>query len=267
MIPPGGPAGSAGRSVDDAVDNTADEAWLRTRLVAALSATDAGLLLDLDGTLVLSEETHRRAYRRYFASRGWSVDDAVLAQFSGRRAQEVFPTLDGPWRGEDPVALTTAVLTTLAELVDAGERPVEVPGAARALAAASRGGVPMAVVTSARRTWADRVLEALGAPRGLHLVTAEDCEHGKPDPEPYRRGAQTLGLGAGRLVALEDAPAGVRSARAAGVGLVVGVTTSLGPAPLLGAGAHACAPDLRLLAEVLETRRPQPGPADRRRPL
>lgn len=224
---------------------------LRARLVAALTGPGAGLLLDLDGTLVLSEETHRRAYRRYFASRGWTVDDATLARFSGRRAQEVFPTLDGPWRGEDPVALTTAVLATLAAMVDDGERPVEVPGAGRALAAAARAGLPTVVVTSARREWTAGVLEALGAPNGLRLVTAEDCARGKPDPEPYRHGAEALGLPPAGLVAFEDAPAGVASARAAGVGLVVGVTTSLSADALVAAGAHACAPDLRELAVVL----------------
>lgn len=240
-------------------DQAAGAGDLRDRLAAALSAPGAGLLLDLDGTLVLSEETHRRAYRRYFATRGWTVDDAVLAQFSGRRAHEVFPTLDGPWRGEDPVSLTTAVLATLAEMVAEGERPVEVPGASRVLAAAARAGLPTAVVTSARREWTARVLEALVAPADLRLVTAEDCAHGKPDPEPYCRGAEALGLAAPGLVAFEDAPAGVTSALAAGVGLVVGVTTSVPAGALLAAGARACGPDLQTLAHALEDLRPQPA--------
>lgn len=254
---------------------------LRARLAAALSVPGAGLLLDLDGTLVLSEELHRRAYRRTFAARGWAVDDDVLARFSGRRADEVFPTLDGPWRGEDPVALTKAVLATLAAMVADGERPAQVPGAARALAAAARAEIPTAVVTSARREWTSGVLDALGAPDGVRLVTAEDCARGKPDPEPYRRGAEALGLPPGGLVAFEDTPAGVTSARAAGVGLVVGVTTSLPAGPLLAAGAQACTPDLLALAAVLEASAaattgsgssptelpPQPPPGGRRRPL
>ena len=242
-------------------------AGLQARLATALIGPGAGLLLDLDGTLVLSEETHRRAYRRYFASRGWTVDDATIARFSGRRAQEVFPAVDGPWRGEDPVALTTAVLATLAEMVAEGERPVEVPGARRALAAAAWAGLPTAVVTSARREWTARVLEALRVPDGVRLVTAEDCERGKPDPEPYRRGAAALGLAPAGLVAFEDAPAGVASARAAGVGLVVGVTTSLPADALLAAGAHACAADLGALAAALTDLRPQARPEAPRRPL
>jgi sugar-phosphatase len=165
------------------------------------------------------------------------------------------------------VALTTAVLATLAEMVAEGERPAEVPGAGRVLAAAARAGLPTAVVTSARREWTARVLEALGAPADLRLVTAEDCARGKPDPEPYRRGAEALkggshGLPAAGLVAFEDAPAGVASASGAGVGLVVGVTTSLTAEELLAAGAHGCVPDLQMLAGVLEDLRPQPPARD-----
>ena len=121
-----------------------------------------------------------------------------------------------------------------------------------------RAGLPTAVVTSARRTWTAGVLEALGAPDGLRLVTAEDTVRGKPDPEPYRRGAEALGLPPAGLVAFEDAPAGVSSARAAGVGLVVGVTTSLGAQALLAAGADACVADLNVLAQTLDDLRPQP---------
>lgn len=225
---------------------------LERLLRARLSAPGAGLLLDLDGTLALSEPMHRRAYRRYFASRGWSVDDALLGAFAGRRAHEVFPVLDGPWRGEDPHALTSEVLAVLARMVAEGERPVEVPGAGRVLSAAVRAGLPAAVVTSARRDWADGVLAGLGAPADLPWVTAEDCTRGKPDPEPYRRGAAAIGLAARRLVAVEDAPAGIASAVAAGVGLVVGVTTSMEADVLRQAGAHGCVADLGTLAEVVE---------------
>lgn len=212
----------------------------------------AGLLVDLDGTLVLTEETHQQAYHSYFASRGWSVPDDVVREFSGRRGHEVFAALDGPWRGEDPVALAGAVIEALGRLVAAGARPAPVPGAAETLATARRLGLPTAVVTSAGRPWTAVVLETLGpAAAAVPRVTAEDCTHGKPDPEPYRRGAALLRLPADRLVALEDTPAGVASARAAGVGRVLGVTTTRAAELLLAAGADACVPDLRPVADAV----------------
>jgi beta-phosphoglucomutase-like phosphatase (HAD superfamily) len=68
------------------------------------------LLLDLDGTLVDSEPLHRARYRTWFAHRGWAYDDSVAAQFTGRRADDVFRTVDGPWNGEDPDALLAEIV-------------------------------------------------------------------------------------------------------------------------------------------------------------
>lgn len=156
-----------------------------------LAKQGAGLLLDLDGTLVDSESVHRDAYRRYFAERGWQVQDQVLVQFSGRRAPEVFATLAGPWSGEDPVELTEGVLDALAASRVA---PAPVAGAVRLIEACTRTGLPVAVVTSARRWWARAALDqfAVGEDpmmvEGMRMVTSEDCECGKPDPQPYRLG-------------------------------------------------------------------------------
>jgi len=207
----------------------------------------AGLLLDLDGTLVDSEPVHRGAYREYFEGRGWQVPDEVIGEFSGRRAPEVFANLEGPWSGEDPLALTDGVLQALRRTT---VRPAPVPGAREVIAACAATGLPVAVVTSARRWWVTLALTLLGAgDEGVLMVTAEDCASGKPDPEPFRRGADLLGLRPSALVAAEDSPAGIASARRAGVGHVIGITTTWPVDALLAAGAHTAAPDLAALAD------------------
>jgi mannitol-1-/sugar-/sorbitol-6-phosphatase len=71
----------------------------------------AALLLDLDGTLVDSEAIHRRGYAAFFAHRGWDVPD--LSVFTGRRAEDVFATVPGPWTGLDPQALHAEALKPL----------------------------------------------------------------------------------------------------------------------------------------------------------
>ncbi len=228
---------------------------------ARLSRPGAGLLLDLDGTLVDSEPVHQEAFRLYFADRSWDVPDDVVRQFAGRRAHEVFPTLDGPWQGEDPHALTAGVIAATER---ATVEPVPVPGAADLLAACERVGLPVAIVTSAHRGWVAEVVRMLGAdPDAVAMVTAEDCTHGKPDPEPYRRGAQRLGLAPADLVAAEDTPAGIASARSAGVGRLIGMTTSQPADILRQAGAHETAADLRVLAQAVAAlgRAAQPGAA------
>ncbi|WP_193312900.1 HAD family hydrolase [Georgenia subflava] len=215
---------------------------LTARLDAALRAPGAALLLDLDGTLVDSEPTHRAAFQTYFARRGWDVTDQMLHAFAGRRGAEVFASVEGPWTGEDPMTLAHEVIACL----DVGRYPAApVPGAAESVAGWRGAGVPVAVVTSATEAWATAALELLGvADLGVALVTAELVEVGKPDPAPYRLGAEVLGVDAAACVAAEDTPAGLAAARGAGVGLVLGVSTSHDDETLRRAGAHAVVPDL-----------------------
>lgn len=218
-------------------------------LAARLAGPEAGLLVDLDGTLVLTEAANQQAYRLYFASRSWEVHDDVVRAFAGRRAHEVFASTAGPWGDEDPERLRQDVLDLLATL---DVRPEAVPGAARLLTGCVSRGVPVAVVTSAGRDWTMAALEWLEVdPTGIGLVTAEDCASGKPDPEPFRRGAQLLGLDPAGLAAVEDTPAGIVSARQAGVGLVIGVTTGHPSEHLRAAGADQTVPDLTELADAV----------------
>jgi sugar-phosphatase len=108
-------------------------------------------------------------------------------------------------------------------------------------------GVPVAVVTSAGPAWADEVLGAvLGIRDRVHvLVTAEDVTTGKPAPEGYVRGCELLGLAPARCAGVEDSASGIRALLSAGVGRVVGITTTSSTADLLAAGAHRTLADLR----------------------
>jgi sugar-phosphatase len=84
-------------------------------------------------------------------------------------------------------------------------------------------GARWAVVTSGNRILARARLSAAGIAPPEVLITADDVSNGKPDPEGYLAAADRIGTAAGRTVVFEDADSGVRAARAAGVGTVVGV--------------------------------------------
>ena len=207
----------------------------------------AALLLDLDGTLVDSEPLQREGYRRYFASRDWPLPD--LSLFTGRRAEDVLPTLAGPWQGHDPLEIARAVSAH----VPTDVLPGEVAGAVDLVRAAARSGVRVAIVTSAGPAWVSRA-----AGDGLDLldavdvvVTADDVVDGKPDPTGFRLACERLGVDPADTVAAEDSVAGIRAAVAAGVGHVVGVTTSRPAEELRDAGAHATYADLRPVAALL----------------
>jgi mannitol-1-/sugar-/sorbitol-6-phosphatase len=205
----------------------------------------AGLLLDLDGTLVLSEEVHRLTWRHFFDSCGADVDDDQYERhFKGRRATDVLAAVPGPWTGRDLAAISaemTAHARTLGSSVD------PVPGAAALVRRAADVGVPVAVVTSAGTGWAGQVLgEVLGVRNRVDaLVTADDVATGKPSPEGYLRACALLRLAPGRCAGVEDSASGIGALLAAGAGTVVGITTTSPADDLLAAGAHRTVADLR----------------------
>jgi len=73
-----------------------------------------------------------------------------------------------------------------------------------------------AIVTSATRRLLLARLKAAGLPVPERIISAEMVERGKPDPEPYRRGAELLGFRPDECVVVEDAPSGVGAGKAAG---------------------------------------------------
>ena len=76
------------------------------------------------------------------------------------------------------------------------------------------------VVTSGTRLLASARLRFCGLPVPKVLVTAEDVSHGKPHPEPYLKGAERMRFRPAECLVIEDAPAGIQSARTAGMKVI-----------------------------------------------
>ena len=91
-----------------------------------------------------------------------------------------------------------------------------------------------AIVTSATRRLLLGRLEAAGLPIPERIISGDMVERGKPDPEPYRRGAELLGLRPEDCIVVEDAPSGVGAGVAAGC-RVLGVLGTHSLAELQGA--------------------------------
>ena len=176
----------------------------------------SAILFDLDGVLVDSTRAVDREWREWARRKG--VDgDAVMAIAHGVRTVEVIrrvaPHLDAE-------AEASAI-----ENHEAGDqRGVTVmPGAADLVRSIPEGR--WGVVTSGSRLLATNRLRHCGLPVPEVLVTADDVTHGKPHPEPYLKGAERLGFSPADCLVIEDAPAGIQSARAGGM-KVVGITST-----------------------------------------
>lgn len=166
----------------------------------------AAVLFDLDGTLVDSIGAVERSWTTWSGERG--IDGAVLARFHGMPARSAITQLVAPEEVE-------ASFRRLEDLEVADLQGVHaLPGAAQALAELGPGQA--AIVTSGtRRLYAARIA-ASGLAAPTVTVTASDITRGKPDPEPYRLGADLLGVDPADCLVVEDAPSGLVSGRAAG---------------------------------------------------
>jgi mannitol-1-/sugar-/sorbitol-6-phosphatase len=184
------------------------------------------VLADLDGTLIDSFASVRRAWRAWAQRHGVEVA-ALEATMHGRPSAEVIaefaPQLD-------PVAESAAI--DLAQANDSAD-VAALPGAAALL---NDGGLfaGVAVVTSCTVPLLTARMAAAGLRRPAVVVTPERVGSGKPDPEGYLLAAAELGADPAACVVLEDAPAGIEAGRRAGMH-VVGVLTTHEAAELAGA--------------------------------
>lgn len=193
----------------------------------------AALLFDMDGTIISSIASAERIWSRWAEAQGLDVA-SFLPTIHGVRSVETIRRLNLP--GLDPEAEAAAI--TRAEMEDVGDI-TEIPGARAFLASLPRHR--WAIVTSAPRALAERRLAAAGLPAPALMVTADDVTRGKPAPDCFLMAADRLGVSAEDCLVLEDAPAGIRAAEAAGA--TVAVVTATHQAALRT--AHAAIPDYR----------------------
>jgi HAD superfamily hydrolase (TIGR01509 family) len=173
------------------------------------------VLWDLDGTLVDTEPAWIAAEYRLVESFGGSWDDEHAHALVGNPLLVSAAYIREHGGVELPLA--EIVDRLLVEVVAAVEREVVWrPGVRRLLGELGAAGVPCAMVTMSYQSLAQSVASHLPPGTFATMVTGEQVALGKPDPEAYLTAAQRLGVQPSRCVAIEDSPAGVASAEAAG---------------------------------------------------
>lgn len=176
----------------------------------------AAVLWDMDGTLVDTERYWMRAEHELVAEHGgvWTQQDAE--SLVGNALEVSAATILE--RTGLPLTVDAVVQTLLGRVIEQVKTEVPWrPGALELLRDLKRAGVPSVLVTMSWRSLADTVVGNLPAGAFRGMVTGDQVRRGKPDPEPYLAAARLLGVPPAACVALEDSPAGVRSATAAGV--------------------------------------------------
>jgi mannitol-1-/sugar-/sorbitol-6-phosphatase len=186
-----------------------------------------GVLFDLDGVLVDSTSAIARVWAGWARKHGFDPDE-VVRKAHGRPSiatiRELLPHADHAAEDRE---------LERCEIADV-DGVVPLPGAMDLLHALPPDR--WAIVTSCTRPLAGVRIAVAGLPRPKYLVTSSDVQRGKPDPEAYLKGAEILGIPAADCIVLEDAPAGIRSGKAAGA-RVLALRTTATEAELREAGA------------------------------
>jgi sugar-phosphatase len=196
-----------------------------------------GVLFDLDGVLVDSTPAVARVWTIWANKHGF-VPEEVVRQAHGRPSlttiRELLPHADHEAENRE---------VERGEIEDVGG-VIPLPGALELLQALPQDR--WAIATSCTRRLAEVRIRAAGLPMPKHLITSNDVQHGKPDPEPYLKAAKILGFAPADCIVMEDAPAGIRAGKAAGA-RVFALRTTAPDAELTQSGADWIANDLASL--------------------
>ncbi len=175
----------------------------------------AAVIFDMDGVLVDGEPMY------YGAASAVLAEDGIA--FPLDRYKRYMGTKSGWNEFVEDLGLPRSAAyyrERCGELVAAAYRAVDsaLPGAVELVRGLRELGLPLAVASSSHRTNVETCLDRLGLADAFDVVVCgNDITHGKPHPDIYLRAAGLLGVLPRNCLAIEDAPAGIRAAHAAGM--------------------------------------------------
>ncbi len=184
------------------------------------------VLWDMDGTLLDSGEYHWLAWREAMAAEGYALTHPEFTATFGQRNDTIL-------RGFFGAELPDAEVGRIGDAKEARYRTMVreqgidlLPGVRGWLETLRAAGWRQAIASAAPRLNVEAILEALDIAEFFDaIVSAEDVQLGKPDPQVFLLASQRAGAPPTRCVVVEDAPAGLEGARRAGM-RCVGVRSS-----------------------------------------
>ena len=179
----------------------------------------AAVIFDLDGVLVDSEAVWDEVRRRFVEEHGGRWHEAATRDMLGMSSVEWSRYVrDRLGVDLDPGEISRSVADQVAERYR--DRLPLLPGAVEAVKSTAREW-PLGLATSSNRHVIDLFLELAGLADDFQAtVSSEEVGAGKPAPDVYLAAADRLGVEPADCVAIEDSTNGLRSAHAAGMGVI-----------------------------------------------
>jgi HAD superfamily hydrolase (TIGR01509 family) len=174
-----------------------------------------GLIFDCDGTLADTMPAHYRAWAATLNRYGIHFSEQRFYEWGGIPSHRIVAMLASEQSMiVDPNLVSHEKETAFLEYLDA----VQPVAAVVEIARQHRGKLPMAVASGGLRPVISRILTQLGIFDWFDaIVTAEDTERHKPDPDVFLEAARRLGIPAAACLVYEDTDIGLEAARRAGM--------------------------------------------------
>jgi HAD superfamily hydrolase (TIGR01509 family) len=180
--------------------------------------TFTAVVLDMDGLLIDSEPLYKDAWQRTARDLGFELSDRFYQALVGRTNPESEAAIGRELGPAFPLATFRARWPAMWRQRATDEGLPTKPGVTELLDFLRERRLPVAVATSSDLEFTRFSLAAAGLTARLTLlITGDQVTHGKPAPDIYREAAHRLGVAGSACVALEDSEAGVLSATAAGM--------------------------------------------------
>jgi HAD superfamily hydrolase (TIGR01509 family) len=183
-------------------------------------------LFDLDGTLIDSVYQHVLAWREALKRGGielamWRIHRRI-GMSGGLFVNQLLRETGRPVTAEQADKFQKFHEEAFRELIDQVQ---PLPGAKDLLKFLTKERVPWAIATSGRIAAARPSLEVLGVPSSVPVITRDQVEHAKPDPDLFVAAAEKLGVDIGESIVVGDSVwdlLAARRAKALGVGVLSG---------------------------------------------
>ncbi|MCA9402651.1 MAG: HAD family phosphatase [Candidatus Omnitrophica bacterium] len=175
------------------------------------------VIFDMDGVITHTMPDHHRAWREVLASYDIRVTHHDIYSREGQPGDEALVEIYQKYNVRYAPEDITRVLAEKEAHFKENVRQRFVRGARTFLKSLHRDGFRLALVTGTARHELQMILPARLAGLFDVIITGDDVQRGKPDPEPFVRALRQLGLPADEAIVIENAPYGIRAAKAAGL--------------------------------------------------
>ncbi|MGQ8819022.1 fructose-1-phosphate/6-phosphogluconate phosphatase [Serratia sp. NA_13] len=177
-----------------------------------------GLIFDMDGTILDTEPTHRKAWREVLSRYGMTFDEPAVMALSGSPTWRIAQAVIASHQADlDPHQLAAEKTRAVEVMLLDSVQPLPLIEVVKAY----HGRRPMAVGTGSEHRMAETLLRHLGLFHCFDaIVGADDVQRHKPEPDTFLRCAELIGVLPEKCVVFEDADFGIQAAKSANMAVV-----------------------------------------------